>query len=146
MITKTLIISAVQSAEIIAHAQREFPSEACGLLYGVHDGAKACVDRIAAAPNVETAAPQRRFSIDPGFLLQAHKAARRTGEAIIGHYHSHPSGEAQPSLYDVSQIADPRAIWLICGISSGHAAALQAFMPDTDLCGFIALDMTTITT
>ena len=84
------------------------PDEVCGLLFG--DGER--VARLLPCRNV-AADPAVRFEIDPAALLAAHRAARRGGERVIGHYHSHPSGLAAPSPRDAADAAADGSIWLI---------------------------------
>ncbi|QKS02175.1 M67 family metallopeptidase [Sphingomonas sp. CL5.1] len=99
-----------------AGANRE---EICGLLLRAPDGS------IGARPcaNVHPM-PATRFELDPAALLAAHRAARMGGDAVIGHYHSHPSGDAMPSRTDAAQAADG-AIWLIVA-GNGEARAWRA--------------------
>ena len=96
-------------AAILAGAAAAPDREVCGLLFG---GA----DRIAAAePCANVAAdPARTFEIDPARLLAAHRAERHGGPRLIGHYHSHPSGSAEPSQADAAA-AFPGQLWLIVG-------------------------------
>ena len=92
------------TAEAIASPDREI----CGLLLGTGEAimeARSC--RNVAAD------PAMRFEIDPAALLAAHRAARRGGPAVIGHYHSHPSGLAEPSPRDAADAAPDGSVWLI---------------------------------
>lgn len=82
--------------------------EVCGLLLG--DG--ACVLAIEPCRNV-VADPACRFEIDPAALLAAHRQARGGGPAVIGCYHSHPGGRAEPSPRDAADAAPDGAIWLV---------------------------------
>jgi proteasome lid subunit RPN8/RPN11 len=87
---------------------RASDSEVCGILIG-RDGVVA-----QAAPCRNVAAdPHRRFEIDPAALLAAHRQARGSGLAVIGHYHSHPSGSPVPSARDAAEAHPDGAIWLI---------------------------------
>jgi proteasome lid subunit RPN8/RPN11 len=84
--------------------------EICGLLLG--DG-----DRIAAiepARNV-AADPAAHFEIDPAVLIAAYRRERNGGARVIGHYHSHPSGDARPSDRDAADAAGAGRLWLILG-------------------------------
>ena len=45
--------------------------------------------------------------------VAAHRAARDAGPAVIGHYHSHPSGVAVPSATDAACAAPDGTLWLI---------------------------------
>lgn len=92
--------------------------EVCGLLLG-----EAEVIMVAQpAANVATDAA-RSFELDPATLLSAHKAARAGGPAVLGHYHSHPSGLAAPSVTDAAA-AYPGAFWLI--VANGRGALFEA--------------------
>lgn len=81
--------------------------EVCGLLLG-RDGE---IEAIAEALNVARD-PQISFEIDPRVLIDAAKAERAGHRAVIGSYHSHPSGVAQPSRRDL-EMAEPGQVWLI---------------------------------
>jgi proteasome lid subunit RPN8/RPN11 len=84
--------------------------EVCGLLLGE----LGCIKEIRPALNV-AADPARHFELDPATLLAAHKAARAGGPTILGHYHSHPSGLAEPSATDAASAAPDGSLWLIIG-------------------------------
>lgn len=84
--------------------------EICGLLLGE----TGCITEILPAANVATD-PARYFELDPAVLLAAHKAARVGGPAIMGHYHSHPSGRAEPSATDLQNAVPDGSIWMILG-------------------------------
>lgn len=86
--------------------------ECCGLLLG--DRAAMRVDMILPTPNV-AADPRHRFEIDPAALLAAHKGARTGGLEIVGHYHSHPGGEPEPSATDAAMAQADGEIWLVVG-------------------------------
>ncbi|MET0361887.1 MAG: M67 family metallopeptidase [Sphingobium sp.] len=94
-------------------------TEICGLLLG----GQGRVDTFLASANV-AADPARRFEIDPAVLIAAHRAARHGGPAIVGCYHSHPSGRAVPSAADAAQAAPEGMLWLIVG--SGQARLWRA--------------------
>ena len=83
--------------------------EICGLLFGATDR----IDRAEPARNVAER-PQDTFEIDPRALFAALRAERAGGERLIGHYHSHPNGSAEPSPRDLAA-AEPRKLWLIIG-------------------------------
>ncbi|MEE2740146.1 MAG: M67 family metallopeptidase [Pseudomonadota bacterium] len=82
--------------------------EVCGLLLGSAER----IDAICPAANVAPD-PSRHFELDPAVLIAAHRAARDGGPAVIGHYHSHPSGVAVPSATDAACAAPDGTLWLI---------------------------------
>lgn len=94
--------------------------EICGLLLG------ADVAEARGCRNVHPH-PAHHFEIDPAALLAAHRAARLGGPAVVGHYHSHPSGDASPSATDARAARPDGAIWLIVG-----GAALRAWIAVRD--------------
>jgi proteasome lid subunit RPN8/RPN11 len=67
---------------------------------------------IRPAANV-AAEPGRAFELDPAVLIAAHRAARAGGEAILGHYHSHPGGDPQPSACDAAAVGAAGELWLV---------------------------------
>lgn len=93
--------------------------EVCGLLLGTPDR----IEAIIPAANV-AADPTRHFELDPAALIAAHRAARSGGRAIIGHYHSHPSGVAAPSPTDAACATPDGSLWLIVG--AGEATLWRA--------------------
>jgi proteasome lid subunit RPN8/RPN11 len=120
--------------QIAAHAVREHPHEACGLLLGNGDR----IDRAVAARNV-AADPARAFEIDPALLLRCHREARAGGLALLGWYHSHPDGRDTPSAADAARVAEWGRLWLIATAAGvrGYAA-----VPDGPIAGrFAAVEL-----
>ncbi len=107
-----LVISRAHLAAIRAQADAAGREECCGLLLG--DPASGRVQAIRPAANV-AAQPVHFFEIDPATLLAAYRAARTGGPAVIGHYHSHPHGTAEPSAVDADMAERRGEIWLILG-------------------------------
>ncbi len=104
----------------IADAAAASPQvEVCGLLFGTPQRISA----MTACRNV-AADPARHFEIDPAALLAAHRAARNGAAAIVGHYHSHPSGNAVPSPRDAAAAAPDGSLWLIA--AGGEVRAWRA--------------------
>lgn len=103
----TLEISISDHDAIVASA-RGSDEEICGLLLGV----EGRIERIVPCANV-AADRSRFFEIDPATLIAAHRAARNDGPTVIGHYHSHPSGGATPSVRDAADATPDGAIWII---------------------------------
>lgn len=93
---------------ILAEAAAAHPHECCGILLG-QDG---WVERALPAVNVHPD-PSRHFEIDPAALIAAHKAARAGGAQVVGYYHSHPTGLAEPSATDRAMAAGDGRIWAI---------------------------------
>ncbi|WP_369816801.1 M67 family metallopeptidase [Erythrobacter sp. HL-111] len=99
---------------MLAAARAAHPFEACGILLG----AGSRIDAFVPAANVHPD-PARRFEIDPQALIDAHRAARAGGPALVGYFHSHPQGPAAPSATDRAMAAGDGRIWAIAGGDAG---------------------------
>lgn len=99
--------------QILAAARAAFPRECCGLILGVRHGGDAHALALHPARNV--AAFSDRFEMDPADQFAALRAARATGQAVIGCYHSHPNGVAWPSARDLAGGGEENFLWLIVG-------------------------------
>jgi proteasome lid subunit RPN8/RPN11 len=85
-----------------------FPEEACGILLGRNGR----IDAVQPARNVHPT-PRTHFEIDPRALIDAHRSARQGGPEILGYYHSHPQGRAEPSATDRAQASGDERVWAI---------------------------------
>jgi proteasome lid subunit RPN8/RPN11 len=106
-------------ARILHEAAASPHAEVCGLLLG----SPGAISAALSCRNV-AADPARRFELDPATLFAAHRAARGGGPAIVGHYHSHPSGTAAPSPRDAAAAVADGSLWLIAagGVVRGWRA------------------------
>lgn len=95
-----------------SEARRTAPDECCGILLG-HNGV---IEQARTAANV-ACEPRRRFEIDPQALVDAHRAARGGGAEVLGYFHSHPGGPAEPSGTDRAEAAHDGSAWAIVGES-----------------------------
>lgn len=103
------VSSEVEQA-MLAHAAAAHPREACGLLLG----ADARIASATLAANVHPE-PETHFEIDPQALVDAHRAARAGGPEVVGYWHSHPRGSADPSATDRAHASADGRVWAIVG-------------------------------
>lgn len=96
--------------QILAEAATAHPRECCGILLGNGE----TIGALEPARNVHPA-PKTHFEIDPRALIDAHRAARRGGPQVVGYYHSHPRGPAEPSPTDQAMAARDGRVWAIAG-------------------------------
>lgn len=96
-------------AALLTAAAQTPTHEICGLLFGTDN----VIARAEPAANV-AAEPRDSFEIDPAALFAALRAERGGALRLIGHYHSHPNGNAMPSARDLAA-AEPGKLWLILG-------------------------------
>lgn len=105
--------------------------EVCGLLLA----RGGVIDEATPIPN--SAIDRRQsFALDPQAHLAASGAARAAGKTIVGHYHSHPSGDPHPSAADAAEASEQGRYWLIVTasearmwISRSGGSVLNAFEP-----------------
>jgi len=125
-------VSGQALAAMRAHAAASLPHEACGILLG--EGGRVSEARPAA--NVHPS-PHTRFEIDPQALIDAHRAARGGGgPQVVGYYHSHPRGPAEPSATDRASASGDGKVWAIVAPNDPEADA--RFWRDGEQ-GFVAL-------
>ena len=112
----SVTISSELLRRLVAEAAASPDAEVCGLLFG----AEGRIEMAEACANVALN-PARAFEIDPTALFAAHRHARSGGMAVIGHYHSHPTGSPVPSPRDAAQAMGDGAVWVILGTGGARA-------------------------
>jgi proteasome lid subunit RPN8/RPN11 len=116
-----LSLPAAFARRLLEHARRGLPNEACALLSGDAGGGR--VRAVHLARN-RLASPYR-YEIDPDDVVRIVHRIERRGDALVGIFHSHPSGPALPSATDVRE-ARYRVIHLLAG-ADGDARGLRAW-------------------
>ncbi|KQS51080.1 MULTISPECIES: Mov34/MPN/PAD-1 family protein [unclassified Sphingomonas] len=122
----SVTISSELLQRLVAEAAASPDAEVCGLLFGAAER----IEMAEVCTNV-AANPARAFEINPVDLFAAHRRAWAGGLAVIGHYHSHPSGLPVPSPRDAAQAMGDGAVWVILG--GGVARAWRS----TDVGAFV---------
>lgn len=100
--------------EMIAHAERVQPEEACGLLAG-KDGQ---VWYVISVTNILHSPV--RFRMDPEEQVRAFLKIESDGLEITGIYHSHPEGPSTLSPTDLREAAYPDSFYLLLYRDQGH--------------------------
>ncbi len=121
MTQRGLHISRACLSRIEACAKSGLPRESCGIILGAQtdDGWRA--SGIEESRNVAPQDRTDRFEIDPALLLSTQKAARVGGPRMIGVYHSHPNGAAEPSQTDMAAAWQTGMVWLITAVNDARA-------------------------
>ena len=135
-------LSPAQLQAIERAAEAAYPEEACGLLVGrAEPGGAWRVNAVEASANVAEPPRTRRFEVDPKLRLRLERALRESPNSVMGVYHSHPDGRAEPSETDISMIFEPDMIWLITAVSEGRAGTTMAYKPAEDGAAFLPLGL-----
>lgn len=95
-------------ATLVGQSFRGRTLEVCGLLLGRGE----LIERAVPCANVHPD-PAAHFELDPAALVAAHKAARKGGPDVLGYFHSHPIGRAEPSGEDRACASGDGRIWAI---------------------------------
>jgi proteasome lid subunit RPN8/RPN11 len=114
--------------QLTEHLTEAYPDEGCGLLIGCKTADGIRITDIAISNNL-AAEPAHRFEIDTALHLRLQRQLREAndGSAVIGLYHSHPNGLAEPSDTDRAMAWEPDFIWLIAAVENGHVRPPNAF-------------------
>ncbi|HEY0816543.1 MAG TPA: M67 family metallopeptidase [Pseudonocardia sp.] len=104
-----LVIRRDLADEIVAHARRDHPDEACGVIAGP-DGS----DRPERfVPMLNAARSPTFYEFDSGDLLRLYREMDGRDEVPVVIYHSHTATEAYPSRTDVSYASEPFAHYVL---------------------------------
>ena len=103
-----ILITHASLDAIFTQAAEAHPHECCGLLLG--EGGR--ITHAHPTANVHPD-PATHFEIDPAALIAAYKAEREGGPRILGYYHSHPNGRAEPSPTGRASAAHDGKVWAI---------------------------------
>ncbi len=94
---------------IVAHARRDHPDEACGIVAGPVGSDRA--ERVIAMDNAERSPTFYRF--DPMEQLRVWREMDDRDEGPVVIYHSHTATEAYPSRTDISLASEPDAHYVL---------------------------------
>lgn len=112
MTEQVLHLSADHAARFLGAAQACFPNECCGLLEGRRAEDGWHVAEVHEMPNVADE-PAREFLVDPQSQIALLRRLRETARSVIGCFHSHPGGRAEPSAEDLARALADDSVWLI---------------------------------
>jgi proteasome lid subunit RPN8/RPN11 len=97
---------------ILRRAREEAPRECCGLLVGLVGNDGTAVP-LQCQPTRNLSENADRFEIDPEGHFAILRQAREDNLDVIGCYHSHPNGRAEPSAVDLAGAGEDNFLWLI---------------------------------
>lgn len=110
----TLVLGQAHAAAIRQHIDSQPALEVCGLVGGVWRSypQQAIAQAVVKIDNVD-ATPQVRFTMHPQQQLSALMDFEKRGWELVAIYHSHPTGNADPSATDIAEATYPDVVHLI---------------------------------
>ena len=100
---------------IVAHARRDHPDEACGVVAGPEGSDRP--ERFV--PMLNAASSPTFYEFDPMDLLRLYREMDDRGEEPVVVYHSHTATEAYPSRTDVGLAMEPNAHYVLVSTREG---------------------------
>jgi len=108
---------------IVAHARRDHPDEACGVVAGPVGSDRP--ERFV--PMVNAARSPTFYEFDSADLLRLYRGMDERDEEPVVIYHSHTATEAYPSRTDVSYASEPGAHYLVVSTRDADSAEIRSF-------------------
>ncbi|MFB9298388.1 M67 family metallopeptidase [Kibdelosporangium philippinense] len=106
-------------AEMVAHARRDHPDEACGVIAGP-DG----TDRPERfVPMTNAARSPTFYEFDSTEQFKLYREMDRNDEVPVVIYHSHTATEAYPSRTDIALASEPGAHYVL--VSTRHSEEIE---------------------
>lgn len=111
--------------KILAHAVKELPDEACGLIAGTVEGGDKKIKKVYLLTNIDHS--NEHFSLAPKEQLEAIKDMRKNGFVPLGNWHSHPESPSRPSEEDKRLAFDSKASYMILSLMDRENPVLNSF-------------------
>jgi proteasome lid subunit RPN8/RPN11 len=109
--------------DIVAHARRDHPDEACGVVAG-----PAATDRPERfVPMLNAARSPTFYELDPADLLRLYREMDERDEEPVVIYHSHTMTEAYPSRTDISYANEPGAHYVLVSTREPDSAEFRSY-------------------
>lgn len=108
---------------MIAHARRDHPDEACGVIAGPEGSDRP--ERFIEMLNAERSPTFYRF--DSGEQLRVWRGMDDADEEPVVIYHSHTATEAYPSRTDVKFASEPNAHYVLISTRDPDTAEMRSY-------------------
>jgi proteasome lid subunit RPN8/RPN11 len=116
------IDAAIRDA-MIAHARRDHPDEACGVIAGP-EGSDQPVRFI---PMLNAARSPTFYEFDSADLLALYREMDAKDEEPVVVYHSHTATEAYPSRTDISYASEPGAHYVLISTRDADSVEFRSY-------------------
>ena len=122
-LTRVLRIDQATYDGIVAHARRDHPDEACGVVAGAYGS-----DRPTRfIPMLNAARSPTFYEFDSADLLALYKEMDALDEEPVVIYHSHTATEAYPSRTDVGFASEPGAHYVLVSTREPETVEFRSY-------------------
>jgi [CysO sulfur-carrier protein]-S-L-cysteine hydrolase len=122
-LTVVLTIDRATHDAIVAHARRDHPDEACGVVAGAEGS-----DRPSRfVPMLNAARSPTFYEFDSADLLRLYQDMDARDEEPVVVYHSHTATEAYPSRTDISYASEPNAHYVLVSTRAEDTTEFRSF-------------------
>jgi len=108
---------------IVAHARRDHPDEACGIVAGPEGSDLP----LRFVPMLNAARSPTFYEFDSADLLALYKELDANDEEPVIVYHSHTATEAYPSRTDISYASEPNAHYVLVSTREPETLEFRSF-------------------
>ncbi|HEY4570621.1 MAG TPA: M67 family metallopeptidase [Kribbella sp.] len=108
---------------IVAHARRDHPDEACGVVAGPVGSDRP----VRFVPMLNAARSPTFYEFDSADLLALYKEMDANDEEPVVVYHSHTATEAYPSRTDISYASEPNAHYVLVSTRAPDETEFRSF-------------------
>jgi proteasome lid subunit RPN8/RPN11 len=106
---------------MIDHAQGELPNECCGVLIGRPGVFERVIPITSTPPSPDS------YFMSPEEQIEIFTELGKSGESLLGIYHSHPEGPSFPSGMDIRLAFHPDAIYFVVSLKNKKKPEVRAF-------------------
>ena len=118
-----LSIDAAILDAIVAHARRDHPDEACGVVAGPVGSGRP--ERLM--PMLNAARSPTFYEFDSADLLALYREMDERGEEPVVIYHSHTATEAYPSRTDIALAQEPGAHYVLVSTREPDSVEFRSY-------------------
>jgi len=108
---------------MVAHARRDHPDEACGIVAGPVGSDRP--ERFV--PMVNAARSPTFYEFDSGDLLRLYRDLDDRDEEPVVIYHSHTATEAYPSRTDIAYASEPTAHYVLVSTAAPRQESVRSY-------------------
>ena len=128
MLQKKIIISNLLRENLVQHANKQYPYEACATLLGNTNEETWETTEIFLTKNTDKS--EINFTVSNEQLLEGYTEAEENGLDVVGTFHSHPKSEPSPSNTDIEFMKGNPVPWVIY---SGLTNDMKAYLLESEV-------------